>query len=124
MRFLKDFILNRHTGQQAFGIHRVTGIALALYLPIHIILHSTALIFGQEAYDRMAQGIENRLGFIIEYLIVSAVIVHMLNGIRILLIDFFPMARNHRRLFWGAAGISAIFLGISLMVFLQRILSR
>ena len=122
MRFLKDFILNRHPGQQAFGIHRLTGIILALYLPIHIILHSIALIAGQEVYDRMARVIENPLGLLLEYLIVSAVIVHMLNGIRIMLIDFFPLARNHRKLFWGAAGISAIFLGISLLVFLPRIL--
>lgn len=124
MRFLKDFILNRHSGQQAFGIHRFTGIILALYLPIHVILHSIALIAGQEVYDRMARVIENPLGLLLEYLIVSAVIVHMLNGIRIMLIDFFPLARNHRKLFWGAAGISALFMGISLLIFLPRILSQ
>lgn len=109
MGFLKDIGLNRHPGQYAFSLHRVTGVALAIYLLLHITLHSTALFFGPEVYDRILSSLESPFGRLLELLTILAVVIHMSNGIRLLLIDFFDMARGHRRLAFGAALFTVIF---------------
>ncbi len=111
MGFLKDIGLNRHSGQYAFSLHRVTGVALTIYLLLHIILHSTAIIFGPDAYDKLLSTLENPFGRFLELLTVLAVTIHMSNGIRLILIDFFDMARGHRRLALAASVFTVIIMG-------------
>lgn len=118
MGFIKDLGLNRHPGQYAFSLHRVTGIALAVYLLLHITLHSTALLFGPDAYDRLLSTLENPFGRLLELLTILAVFIHMSNGVRLLLIDFFDMARGHKKLVFLAASFIIIFMGYSIWVIL------
>lgn len=118
MGFIKDIDLNRHPGQYAFSLHRVTGVALAIYLLLHITLHSIALLFGPDLYDRLLSKLENPFGRILELLTILAVVIHMSNGVRLLLIDFFDMARGHRRLAFLAVSFTAIFMGYAVWVIL------
>ena len=99
MNYLKDFIINRHTGQTAFGIHRISGIAITIYLLLHIMMHSTALIFGKDAYDRLAIAMDNPLAHLFELFIIITAALHLLNGIRLLLLDIFPLTRFQKELF-------------------------
>lgn len=118
MGFIKDLDLNRHPGQYAFSLHRVTGIALTIYLLLHITLHSTALILGPDAYDRVLSTLENPFGRLMELLTILAVVIHMSNGVRLLLIDFFDMARGHRRLAFLAVSFTILFMGYTVWVIL------
>lgn len=116
MGFIKDVKLNRNPGQVSFFLHRVTGVALALYLILHIIFHSTALFMGPGAYDRLLSILENPFGRFLELMTVLAVVIHMSNGVRLLLIDFFNAARWHRRLIYLAAYFALIFMGYAVWV--------
>ncbi len=118
MGFIKDIDLNRHPGQYAFSLHRVTGVALAIYLLLHITLHSTALLFSPDLYDRLLSKLGNPLGRLLELLTILAVVFHMSNGVRLLFIDFFGMARGHRRLAFLAVSFTVIFMGYALWVIL------
>lgn len=118
MGFFKDIALNCHPGQYAFSLHRVTGVALTIYLLLHITLHSTALLFGPEVYDRLLSTLENPFGRLLELLTILAVVIHMSNGVRLLLFDFFDMARGHRRLAFGAASFTVVFMVYAIWVIL------
>lgn len=121
MKYLKDFILNKHPGQTAFGLHRISGIFLIFYLFLHILLHSTALIFGNEAYNNLAKWMDNPLAHLIELFIIVIASFHLLNGLRLILIDFFLLTRFQKKLFFVVKFATA-FIGIySLSIYFERL---
>ena len=78
-----------HEGQWSWIFHRITGVAVMLYLFAHIV--DTALVgWGPEAYDRVVDAYKNPAVHLLELGLVLAVLFHSINGIKITLIDFFP----------------------------------
>lgn len=88
-------------GQWSWIAHRVTGVGILLFLFAHII--DTAMVgWGPEAYNKVVALYHNPIVEIMELGLVAAVIYHALNGIRIMIIDFWPQATvHHRRLTWA-----------------------
>lgn len=109
--WLKDSYINRHFGQWSFYINRLTGLIIAIYLPVHIVINSIALIFGGEAYTRALAAMDTPILKVLEVLLITAVGFHMFNGIRILLVDFFKMTRSQ-----GVLTIFVFVLSIALFV--------
>jgi succinate dehydrogenase / fumarate reductase cytochrome b subunit len=96
-----------HEGQWSWIMHRVTGVAIILFLFAHVI--DTAVVgWGPEAYNRVIKVYENPLVRVLELGLVAAVLFHAINGTKILLIDFFPSLVTHIRAI-GRASL-AIFL--------------
>ena len=78
-----------HEGQWSWIFHRITGVAVILYLFAHIV--DTALVgWGPEAYNRVTDAYKNPAVHVLELGLVLAVLFHSINGIKITLIDFFP----------------------------------
>lgn len=90
------------TGQYAWAMHRATGLGILFFLLVHII--DIMLIgLGRDVYDKSVEAYGNAFLLPMEIALVGAVIYHTLNGIRIILIDFWSMGtRRQRQLFWGA----------------------
>jgi succinate dehydrogenase / fumarate reductase cytochrome b subunit len=85
-----------HEGQWSWLFHRITGVAVILFLFAHII--DTAVIgWGPEAYNRVTSAYKNPLVHVLELGLVLAVLFHSINGIKITLIDFFPRLVSHIR---------------------------
>ena len=83
-----------HPGQWSWLFHRVTGVAIILFLFAHVV--DTAVIgWGPEAYNRVIQAYENPFVRLLELGLVAAVLYHSFNGIKITLIDFFPRLSRH-----------------------------
>ena len=96
-----------HEGQWSWLFHRVTGVAIILFLFAHIV--DTAVVgWGPEAYNRVISVYENPLIRVLELGLVAAVIYHALNGVKIMLIDFFPQLVGHIRAL--GIGTAAAFL--------------
>jgi succinate dehydrogenase / fumarate reductase cytochrome b subunit len=96
-----------HEGQWSWIMHRVTGVAIILFLFAHVI--DTAVVgWGPEAYNRVIKVYENPLVRVLELGLVAAVLFHAINGTKILLLDFFPNLVSHIRAI-GRASL-AIFL--------------
>ncbi|MDQ3167856.1 MAG: succinate dehydrogenase, cytochrome b556 subunit, partial [Chloroflexota bacterium] len=95
-------IYNGDVGQYAWVMHRATGIGTVFFLLVHIV--DIMLIgLGAEIYDESVKFYGNPFLLPMEIALVGAVIYHSLNGIRILLIDFWEMGtRRERQLFWMA----------------------
>jgi succinate dehydrogenase / fumarate reductase, cytochrome b subunit len=88
-------------GQWTWLAHRVTGVAIILFLFAHVV--DTAVIgWGPEAYNRVVAVYHNPYVKLLELGLVAAVIYHALNGVRIMLVDFFPRTNLwNRQLIWG-----------------------
>jgi succinate dehydrogenase / fumarate reductase cytochrome b subunit len=78
----------------------VTGVGILLFLFAHIV--DTALVgWGPDAYNRVVSVYHHPIVQIMELGLVAAVVFHGLNGLRIMIIDFWPKASVHQaRLFW------------------------
>ncbi|MBI1865241.1 MAG: hypothetical protein HYR98_05875, partial [Nitrospirae bacterium] len=107
---LSEFRLNRHAGQWAFGLQRLTGLLLVLYLAPHVLLNGTALLYGPEAYNELAGRLSTPFGHGVELLVIAAVLAHLGNGVRIVLMDFFALSRQQKRIttVFGAATLAAL----------------
>ena len=85
-----DYVSYRgRSGQWAWILHRLTGLGVLLFVFLHIV--DTSLIgWGPHAYNE-AIGLYRMTGFRIgEMILVGAVLYHALNGIRIIVMDFWP----------------------------------
>jgi fumarate reductase subunit D len=69
-------------------LHRLSGIALAIFLPLHFLALATALN-GANALDSFLALTRQPLVIVTECGIVIALAVHMTLGLRVLAIEFF-----------------------------------
>ncbi len=95
-------------GQWAWMLHRLTGVGVFIFLLAHIV--DTAVIgWGPKAYNT-AMALYRRPVFRVgEVLLAGAVLYHALNGIRIVIIDFWPETTLlERKLFYAVAVVFAV----------------
>ena len=97
-------------GQVAYILHRVSGVAVILFLFVHLV-ENFFLLMGEAAYDR-AIGIYDtwyfRLG---EFALIAAVVYHALNGVRIIAVDFWQASTRYQKQMWYAVMVlSAVIL--------------
>ncbi|MBI2238182.1 MAG: succinate dehydrogenase, cytochrome b556 subunit [Actinobacteria bacterium] len=83
-------------GQWSWVAHRVTGVAVILFLFAHVV--DTAVVgWGPEAYNRVTAVYQNWGVRVLELGLVAAVLYHALNGVRIMLIDFWPNSTRYEK---------------------------
>lgn len=92
-------------GQWSWVLHRVTGVGLILFLFAHIV--DTAVVgWGPDAYNRVVAVYHNPFVQLLELALVAMVIYHALNGVRIMIVDFWPKAAEyHVPLFYATMGL-------------------
>ena len=92
-------------GMWSWVLHRITGVAIFFFLLVHIL--DTALIrVSPEAYDAVIGTYKNPIMGLGEVALVGAIAYHAYNGLRIILVDFWPWATRHQRqLGWGVRGL-------------------
>lgn len=110
---IRDAGLNKNIGNFSYWIHRITGIGLAVYLLMHTFVLSSA-ISGPQAFNERMGTVQNPLFAILEVLLIAGVFMHMLNGLRITITDFFSWSRGHKVLFWIAAILFVILMIVAI----------
>lgn len=97
-------------GMWSWVLHRITGVAIYFFLLVHVL--DTALIrVSPEAYNAVMSVYKNPIMGLGEIVLVGAVVLHALNGLRIILVDVWPWATRHQRLlFWVVAGLVAVLM--------------
>lgn len=84
-------------GQWSWAMHRITGVGVVAFLFAHI-LDTFAAGFGPELYDETISLYQQWWFKPFEVLLVGAVLYHALNGLRIVLFDFWPeLALRHKQ---------------------------
>lgn len=92
-------------GHWAWILHRVTGVAVLLFLLLHI-LDTALIVFGPRLYNAVVVLYRHPAFRVGEVGLGAAVLYHALNGIRITLVDFYPeWGVYQRKLFYGVMGV-------------------
>jgi succinate dehydrogenase subunit D len=102
---------HRQPGFLAALLHRLAGIALAVFLPLHFYALSGALD-GADVLEKFLKATDTPLVKFAEGGIVVALALHMALGLRVLAIEFLPLRERTR----VAVSIClAMALGVGLM---------
>lgn len=94
---------HQHPSWWAFWLHRVSGLLLALFLPLHFLALGQALT-GPAALDQFLRFADAPLVKAAEWGLVSLLALHLCGGLRLLLIEFGHA--NDLRKTWIAIGVS------------------
>lgn len=113
-------MLNFYRGREgmiSWALHRLTGLGVLLFLLIHI-ADIYVINYGPEAFDELLFIYHHPFFRMMEVGLVAALYYHALNGIRIILIDFWDKAALYQRqLFWFVViGFFVTFIPTALLM--------
>ena len=91
-------------GQWSWALHRLTGVGVLLFLIIHI-LDTSLILLGPELYNKVIAIYRMPLFGLSEIALFAAVLYHSLNGIRIVVIDFWPASTRWHKQMFAAVGV-------------------
>ena len=110
----------RSTGFISFVLRRITGVALVIYLFLHMwVIGSVNL--GPEAFDARLNMVQTPIFKLLEIALLAAVVYHAFDGIRLLIIHWFNVTNYRTSLFYAAFAISAILViagGVPILLFM------
>ena len=99
--------MKNETSWWAFMVHRLSGIALAVFLPLHFWTLGNALQL--EGFIEWSRQPMVKLG---EWLIVLALAAHLGGGLRVLALEFLPW-RGWQKSLAAAAAALALAVGLA-----------
>jgi fumarate reductase subunit D len=82
-----DWRARGHAGWWAFAVHRISGLGLAAFLPLHFVVLGQALT-GATALDGVLAWTESPLVKASEVALVLLLSAHLTGGLRLLLVEF------------------------------------
>jgi fumarate reductase subunit D len=100
-----------HTGTWAALVHRVSGILLALFLPVHFYALGSTLE-GAAAFDALLDWTQRPLIKFGEWGIVVLLAGHLGGGLRVLALEFLPW-RDWQKSLAAAAAAAALVAGLA-----------
>lgn len=117
MRSARDTGYRREPLWRAAMIHRLSGIALACFLPLHFLALALAL-HGEPSLDRFLRWTDQPLFKAAETILVGLLAVHLLGGIRVLVIENRAWRPGQKQMAFGAIAIAVLVAA----AFLARVL--
>lgn len=101
----------------AFMLHRVSGIGLALFLPVHFYMLALALTDPQQL-DRFLKFTDLLLVKCAEFGLVFLLAVHMFGGLRLMALEFLPWTPRQKT--YAATAVALAFF-VSTSFFLRAL---
>ena len=98
------------SGQWAFVGHRISGFLVFMFLLLHIV--DVSLVSHPKVYDEVHAVYGNVLLRLFEVGLLFALLYHALNGLRIVLVDFFPEGVRRQEALFGAVVALTLAAGI------------
>jgi len=97
-------------GMWSWVAQRITGVAVFFFLLVHVL--DTALVrVSPDAYDIVIATYKTPIVNLMEVGLVGAVLYHALNGLRVILIDFWDKGvRYQRQMLWGVLGVWLVLM--------------
>src|ERR1700760_4286828 len=103
LRRLRRTLYRGDPGMWSWVLRRITGATVFFFLFIHVL--DTALVrISPQAYDEAISTYKTPIVGLMELGLLAAVLFHALNGIRVILIDFWGQGpRYQRQTLWAIA---------------------
>lgn len=117
MKAARGITSRAHPLWLAYVLHRLSGLALALFLPIHFwVLSQTIANPGR--LDGFLQLTDNAAAKVVEFGLVFLLAVHMFGGLRLMAMEWLPWTPPQKSL---AAAATAASFAIATLFFLKAI---
>lgn len=94
----------RALGGRAFALHRLTGLALVIYLYVHLGVLSMLLI-GASAWSDFLGVVTAKSFLAFDVVLLFGLVFHALNGVRVALVGSGFAVNRQRALFWAATAV-------------------
>lgn len=91
-------------GMWAFVLHRITGATIFFFLFVHV-LDTAVVRVSPQVYNDVVATYKTPIVGLMELGLVAAVLFHGLNGIRVILIDFWWQGARYQRLMLWTVGV-------------------
>jgi len=109
-----DFRARNHPAYWAFIVHRVSGLALALFLPLHFWALAQALE-GEARFDAFLRWTEDPLVKAAEVALVLLLAAHMAGGVRLLMIELLQW-RDWQKSLLAAVTAFSVAVGLAFLL--------
>ena len=87
-------------GMWSWVLHRITGVAIFFFLLVHV-LDTSLIRVSPEAYNAVMSTYKNPIMGLGETVLVGAIAFHALNGLRLILVDYWSKGPKYQRvMFW------------------------
>jgi succinate dehydrogenase / fumarate reductase cytochrome b subunit len=108
----------RGVGLIGFAFNRISGLALFVYLFLHLMVLST-LTMGTRAWESFLLLARSPFFIVLDASLMAAVIYHGLNGVRATLVGLGLLTSKHKAMFWVVIVASALLwaYAVYLMLF-------
>ena len=98
-------------GMLAWAFHRISGVAIWAFILLHVL--DIWLVGANPAlYDEVLAVYASPIGRVMETLLGAALLYHALNGLRIVIMDFWPATTRWHKQLWYASWILFLVIGI------------
>ena len=88
-------------------VHRISGVLLAIFLPLHFLALGLA-IDGETRFEGFIAWTQNPIVKIAEALLLFTLAVHLLGGLRVLVIENLSWHPQQKQMALGAAAVAAV----------------
>lgn len=108
------------TGFVSFVLRRFTGVALVLYLFLHMWVIGS-INQGPEVFDARLNIVQTPFFKLAEIALLAAVVYHGLDGIRLLMVNWFKVTDYRKSLFYAVFALSVLLViagGIPILLFM------
>ena len=111
-----------NVGTVSWLLHRVSGVALAIYLIPHF-LSINASREGPEVFNATLAVFTAPVYKAAELMLIMVVAFHAFNGVRIIMVDFFTLSHRQKLLFWLVMLACGLVLAAASFLFVPKILA-
>ena len=96
-------------------LHRITGVAIFFFLLVHV-LDTSLVRLSPEAYNAVIETYKTPIIGLAETGLVAAILYHALNGVRVILIDFWRKGAKYQNKMWWVVLILCVALFVPFAV--------
>ena len=104
------------SGHWSWLLHRITGLGVLLFLLVHIV-DITLIGFGPTVYNDSIKIFSLPFVRVVSLALIASVLYHAFNGVRIIIIDFWPAGHKYQRQMFYAVLVATILCFVPMAYF-------
>ena len=102
-------------GMLAWAFHRILGVAIWAFILLHV-FDIWLVGVNPTLYNELLSIYASPMGRVVESLLGAALLYHALNGMRIIVMDFWPSTTRFHKQMWYANWILFAVIGLPILV--------
>jgi len=106
------------SGMWSWLLHRITGLGVLLFILIHIV-DISLLNFGPKVYNEGIALFGLTIVRLLSLALIGGLLYHAFNGVRIMLIDFWPRGARYQRILFATVMLLTIVCFLPMAYFVM-----